>query len=73
MIEEDVIVMIQETIHEFCVVAEYENGGKFCLAKFMHEEDAREYLSTKTSDMYCVWKLYKRLGSSYDEVRWEEL
>lgn len=61
--------MIQETMHEICVVAEYEDGGKFCLAKFMHEEDAREYLGTKKSDVYVKWKLYKRLG----EARWEPL
>lgn len=65
--------MIQETIHEFCVVAEYDDGGKFCLAKFMHEEDAREYLSTKEDKEYVKWKLYKRLGSSFEETRWEEL
>jgi hypothetical protein len=65
--------MIQETMHEICVVAEYEDGGKFCLAKFMHEEDAREYLSTKKSDVYVKWKLYKRLGSSFEETRWEPL
>jgi len=65
--------MIQETMHEICVVAEYEDGGKFCLAKFMHEEDAREYLGTKKSDVYVKWKLYKRLGSSFDETRWEAL
>ena len=67
------MVMIRETIHEFCVVVEYEDGGKFCIAKFMHEEDAREYLGTKKNDEYSKWKLYKRYGSSYDEVRWEPL
>ena len=67
------IAVIQETIHEFCVVVEYEDGGKFCIAKFMHEEDAREYLGTKKSDVYVAWKLYKRLGSSFEETRWEPL
>lgn len=67
------IVMIQETMHEICVVAEYEDGGKFCLAKFMHEEDAKEYIGTKKDDTYVKWKLYKRLGSSIDETRWEPL
>ena len=66
-------MIIQETIHEFCVIAEYEDGGKFCLAKFMHEEDAREYLDTKEDKEYVKWKLYKRLGSSYDEARWEPI
>lgn len=65
--------MIQETMHEICVVAEYEDGGKFCLAKFMHEKDAREYLGTKKNDVYVEWKLYKRIGSRFDETQWEAL
>lgn len=64
--------MIHETHHEFCVVADYQDGGKFCLAKFMHEEDAREYLSTREKKDYIKWKLYKRLGSGLEEPRWEE-
>jgi hypothetical protein len=66
------MTMIRETIHEFCVVCEYPDM-KFCMAKFMHEEDAREYLGTKEDKEYVKWKLYKRLGSSYDEARWEPL
>ncbi len=65
--------MIQETIHEFCVVVEYPDGMKFCMAKFMHEEDARDYLGTREKKDYAEWKLYKRLGSSYEEARWEPL
>lgn len=65
--------MIQETIHEFCIVVEYPDDKKFCVAKFMHEEDAREYLGTKKDKEYVKWKLYKRLGSSYDEPKWEPI
>ena len=66
--------MIRETIDEFCVLVEYPDGMKFCMAKFMHEEDARKYLKTRKKKEYIEWKLYKRLGSSYDDdVRWEPL
>ena len=64
--------MIQETPHEFCGVVEYPDGMKFCMAKFMHEEDAREYLGTKEDKEYVKWKLYKRYGSM-EEARWEPL
>ena len=60
--------MIQETIHEICVVAEYEDGGKFCLAKFMHEEDARVWQESKE---WVAYRLYKRYGGG--EVRWEPI
>jgi len=65
--------MIQETMHEICVVAEYEDGGKFCLAKFMHEEDARAWLRSKESKEWVAYRLYKRLGSSFEETRWEPI
>lgn len=66
--------MIQETTHEICVVAEYKDGGSFCLAKFMYEEDAREYLGTKKDKEYVKWKLCKRKGGLFgDEVQWEPL
>jgi hypothetical protein len=61
--------MIQETIHEICVVAEHLDGGKFCLAKFMHEEDAREWRDGQQQKEWVVYKLYKR----YDDGRWEPL
>lgn len=61
---------IQETIHEFCVIADYKDGGKFCMAKFMHEEDAREYLETREPKEWLSWKLYKRMAG-IDGVRWE--
>jgi hypothetical protein len=64
--------MIQETPHEFCVVAEYEDGGKFCLAKFMHEEDARRYRRSRKKKDFVVWKLYERLERN-GEVLWTEL
>lgn len=64
--------MITETHHEFCVIIEYPDGKKFCMAKFMHEEDAREYLGTREKKDYIKWKLYKRYGSM-EEARWEAL
>ena len=64
--------MIQETPHEFCVVIEYPDGMKFCMAKFMHEEDARAYLKTRKKKPYIKWCLYKRYGSM-EEARWESL
>lgn len=41
--------MIQETIHEFCVVAEYEDGGKYvmagpkCYCKIVNGKRAEKY------------------------------
>lgn len=67
-------MIIREVPHEFCVVAEYQDGDKFCMAKFMREEDAREYLGTKKDKEYVKWKLYKRKGGLFgDEVQWEPL
>ena len=61
--------MIHETPIEICVVAEYQDGGKFCLAKFMHEEDAVEWLRSREPKEWVAYKLYKRLG----DARWEAL
>lgn len=58
---------IHESPHEYCIIAGYKDGGKFCMAKFMHEEDAREYIETRESVKWLSWKLYKRM----DGVRWE--
>ena len=63
--------MIQEIPREICVVAEYVDGGSFCLAKFMHEEDARAWQEQQESKEWVVYRLYKRYGG--DEVRWEPL
>lgn len=64
---------IVETPHEFCVVVEYPDGKGFCMAKFMHEEDAREYLGTKKDKEYVKWKLYERKSSVLDgDVLWSE-
>jgi len=60
--------MIHETNHEICVVAEYKDGGKFCLAKFMHEEDARTWQEQREPKDWVEYKLYKRLG----EAQWEK-
>ena len=65
--------MIHEVFIEFCVVVEYPNGKKFCMAKFMHEEDARDWLRTKKkTEKIGEWKLYERHGG-VDEARWEPL
>lgn len=64
--------MIQETAHEICVVAEYKDGGSFCLAKFMHEEDARAWQERQEPKEWLTYRLYKRIGS-VDEVQWEPL
>lgn len=61
--------MIHEAKIEFCVVAEYANGDRFCIAKFMHEEDARNYRRSRKRKDYVSWKLYRRTGDG----EWEEL
>ena len=35
--------MITDAGIEICVVKEYPDGHKFCMAKFMYEEDARNW------------------------------
>ena len=68
-----VIAVIQERRQrEFCVVAEYPNGSKYCMAKFMHEEDARRYHRSRKKSGGCKWKLYER-REVLGEVTWEEL
>lgn len=64
--------MIHEAKIEFCVVAEYANGDKFCIAKFMHEDDARNYRRSRRKKEYVAWKLYKRT-ERMSGVEWEEL
>ena len=64
--------MIHESKNEFCVVAEYANGDKFCVAKFMHEEDARRYKRTRKREDYRSWRLYER-RERMDGVTWIEL
>ena len=66
--------MIHDARIEYCLIAEYANGDKFCLVKFMHEEDARKYLGTKKDKEYVKWKLYERKSSVLDEEpRWAPL
>ena len=64
--------MIYEAKIEFCVVAEYENGDRFCMAKFMHEEDARKYKRSRKKESYRKWKLYER-RERHGEVEWSEV
>ena len=64
--------MIHESKIEFCVVAEHTNGDRFCMAKFMYEEDARRYKRSRKTADYRKWKIYER-RESRGEVTWTEL
>lgn len=64
-------MMIQETPHEFCVIADYKDGSNYCMAKFMHEEDARAWRDRQEQKEWVAYKLYKRYAG-IDGVRWEE-
>lgn len=61
-------MMIHEAKIEFCVVAEYANGDRFCIAKFMHESDARNYRRSRKKKDYVEWKLYRRTGDGEWEL-----
>lgn len=65
--------MIHESGVEICLIAEYANGDKFCLAKFMHEEDARNYKRSRKKKEYVAYRLYRRAQKYDGEVTWEEL
>lgn len=67
--------MIRETPQEICVVAEYLDGDEYCLAKFMHEEDAREWMERQEKKDWVKYKLYKRRDNMYfdEHIEWEEL
>jgi hypothetical protein len=65
------MVKIQEVYIETCVIADYKDGGKFCMAKFMHEEDARAYMKTLEEQEWLTYRLYTRYSG--DEVRWKPL
>lgn len=65
--------MIHEAGIEYCVVAEYADGYSYCMAKFMHEEDARRYKRTRPKKEYVEYKLYRRTEKHTGEVTWEEL
>lgn len=62
-------MLIHEAKIEYCVVAAYADGNKYCIAKFMHEEDARRYKRTRKRKDYVEWELHRRTG----EGIWEEL
>lgn len=64
--------MIHEAGIEICLVAEYANGDKFCVAKFMHEEDARSYKRSRRRKEYVAYRLYRRTQRNW-EVTWEEI
>ena len=65
--------MIQDAKIEFCVIAEYTNGDSFCVAKFMHESDARNYRRSRKKKEYVAYRLYRRTQRMNEEVTWEEL
>lgn len=67
-------MIIHEAKIEFCVVAEYMNGDSFSIAKFMHEEDARNYKRARQrrKKEYVEWKLYERRERN-GEVQWLEI
>ena len=69
------IRMIHEAKIEYTVVAEYADGNKYCIAKFMHEEDGSRYLSSRKRRKvdYVSWKLYRRTEKYSGEITWEEL
>lgn len=65
--------MIHEAQIEFCIIVEYANGDKFCVAKFMHEEDARRYRRSRKKKEYAEYRLFRRTQRMNEEVTWEEL
>lgn len=67
--------MIHEPSIEYCLIAEYADGHSYCIAKFMHEEDAVRYLRTRkrTKKGYVAYRLYRRTQRRNEEVTWEEL
>lgn len=64
--------MIQDSKIEYCVVQEYPDGYKFCMAKFMYEEDARNYKRSRKKKEFVKWSLYERRETS-GSVEWKEL
>lgn len=64
--------MIHESKIEFCVVTTYPDGYRFCKAKFMYEEDARNYRRSRKKKESVKYELYER-RESRGEVSWIEL
>jgi hypothetical protein len=64
--------MIHEAKIEFCLIAAYADGNEYCIAKFMHESDARNYKRSRKRKDYVEWKLYER-RERMDGVTWTEL
>ena len=65
--------MIHESGIEYCLIAKYADGHGYCMAKFMHEEDARSYKRSRRKKEYVEYKLYRRTQRMNEEVVWEEL
>ena len=65
--------MIHDTKLEFCVIAAYDDGNRYCIAKFMHEDAARSYRRSRKKKEYVEYELYRRTQRYDGEVTWEEL
>lgn len=65
--------MIHEAKIEICLVAVYADGNEYCIAKFMHESDGRNYKRSRPKKDYVSWKLYRRTEKYSGEVTWELL
>lgn len=65
--------MIHESGIEYCLIAKYADGHGYCMAKFMHEEDARRYRRSRKKKEYVEYVLYRRTQKYMGEVLWEEL
>lgn len=57
---------------EYCVIAEYADGNSYCIAKFMHEENARRYRRSRKKNELVKWSLYERRVVE-DGVEWTEM
>lgn len=63
--------MIHDPKIEIAVVAVHATGEKFCMAKFMYEEDARAWMESQEPVAWRTWKLYER-REDRSGVRWTE-
>lgn len=64
-------MMILEAKIEIAVVAVHATGERFCMAKFMYEEDARAWMEQREPEEWRTWKLYER-REDRSGVQWTE-
>lgn len=64
--------MIHEAKIEIAVVAAHATGEKFCMAKFMYEEEARAWMESQEPVEWREWLLYERRVRR-GVVEWTEL